>query len=104
MQPPIEGDGEAGFGSLDEVLGDILIENLAQQPLALSVADFEVEGNAPGKFDEARVEEGNAGFETDPHTGAIEFHENVVGEVGDGVQVHHGFGEVGECRPGLAIA
>jgi hypothetical protein len=44
------------------------------------------------------VEERRARLEADGHGGAVDFHEDVVGEVGGEVEEHHPFGRVVEAR------
>src|ERR1700738_3107786 len=49
-QPTIKRDTEALFGALDQRPRYVLVQQLAQQPLALAVANFHRRRHAPSKF------------------------------------------------------
>ena len=56
--------------------------------LAGAVAQFPRFRQLPGKRHHPMVEQRHAAFEADRHCRAVELHENVVGEIGLGVEQH----------------
>jgi hypothetical protein len=57
--------------------------------LAGAAPDLEADRNARGKLGDPMIEERNARLEAHRHRRAIDFAQNVVRQVGDGVAIHH---------------
>lgn len=88
-QPVADRNRKSGFGSIDQCLGDISIEDLAQQPFSLAVADFVMEGQSPSEFRQAAVEQGFARLQPDCHRGAIDLDENLIRQLANEIIEHH---------------
>src|SRR5579883_466966 len=75
-------DGKTGLRTFENICRKIAIEDLPQCPFAAPVPDLHGERQTPRDFGDAMVEHGDARFQTDRHSGAIDLRENVVGEIG----------------------
>ena len=64
-------------------------QHLPQEPLRVAVADLVFERHSPGELDNAMIEKRHARFKRNRHRRAIQFHQNVVGQIGNGVRRHH---------------
>jgi hypothetical protein len=90
-EPTINGNAETHLGALQKVWRNILVENLTENPLAGSIANFEMKGQLPGKLDNAVVQQWNARLETHGHAGAVHFGQNVVRQIIEQIGEHHDF-------------
>src|SRR5690242_1831033 len=64
-------------------------QQLAQNPFCLSVANFEVDWQAPDKLNHSRIEKWRSHLESIGHAGAVNLGENVVGQEVNAVEIHH---------------
>src|SRR5712692_4801930 len=97
-EPAVNGNAETHFGALQKFRRNILVENLTENPLAGSIANFEVQGQLPGKLDNAVVQQRNARLETHSHAGTVHFGENVVRQIIEQIGEHHELFEGGNPR------
>ena len=74
--------------------GHVAVEDLAQDVLALAVPDLGRHRQPPGKFDDPVVEERHPAFEADRHARAVDLGEDVVGQIGERVEIHHRLAEI----------
>src|SRR6266478_5095909 len=77
----IKRNTKALFRTLDQFPWYILVQQLAQQPLAMAVAELHRLRYAPGKFYHLMVEQRNARFQAHTHGGAVDLGQNVSGQV-----------------------
>ncbi|MNI51716.1 hypothetical protein D3C73_1064550 [compost metagenome] len=90
-QPGGEWHGEAALGAVHQRLRHMAMQHLAQQPFTGVAAHLVLMRQAPGKFIDAVVDERHARLQAHRHGGAIHLDQDVVGQIGDRVQLHHGF-------------
>jgi len=102
-QPVVERHAEAHLAPLHQLARHMAIEDLAQRPLAAALANLDGERQAPGEFHHPVVQQGHARLEADGHAGAIHLHQDVVGEVHDGVAIHHAMGDLPQGRAAIGI-
>src|ERR1700674_499958 len=62
-EPAPDGNGEARLWPLDESLGHVTAQHLAEQPFALAAPHLKSRRQPPGKLDDAVIENGNAHLE-----------------------------------------
>src|SRR5260221_297769 len=89
LDPFADGHSEPGLGPVDELGRDEAVEQLADDVLSAALLDLKIERDARGEFSDAMVEERDAGFERDRHRRAVDFGQDVVGQVADRVAIHH---------------
>ena len=88
-EPVADGQAEPLLGPLRKFRRHITPQHLAQKPLSLVAPDPLVHGEPPGEIEEPVIEKRVAGLQTESHAGAVKLGQDVVGEVGDAVQIHH---------------
>ena len=82
------------FGSFDHLTRDMLIQDLPQGPLALTIADFHGHRQARGQCNHVRVEERRACLEADTHCSAVNLAKNVIRQITAHVLHHHPHGGI----------
>ena len=80
------------------------MQQLSQQPLALTIADFHRQRELPREFDHAVIEKRHARLEADGHRGAVDFDEYVVGQVTDEIKQHLAPGNAAAAPPCRRLA
>src|SRR5690348_13424503 len=70
-QPFAEGDCEAHLRAIDEPLGNIAVQQAAENALALRSLDLEVERKPPGELKDSWIEEWSSCFQRNRHGRAI---------------------------------
>ena len=94
-QPIVDWDTESLLRSLDQRFGDVLVKDLAQNPLTAAVPDFHGQRELPCKLHDSVVQERHARLEGNRHAGAVDFHQDLVGQEAQHVEQHHSVDEVG---------
>ena len=77
----------------------MLIQEISQQQLSAAALYLHRKRQAPCEFDEAMIEQRLAGFETDRHAGAVDFDEDVVGQIRNLIEIHHPLDRIGQPGP-----
>src|SRR5262245_46174061 len=89
-EPIINWNAKPHFGSFDEFLWHIAVQDLSKKPLALPLTlDLHGQRNPPAKFDQTMIQERHAGFETHRHAGTIHLRQDIVAKVRDEIEIHH---------------
>ena len=93
-EPLIQGHAEPLLRTLEQLGRHISAQNRAKNPLGRPSMDLEVQRQLPCQFQKAVIQERLSGFETDGHTRAIQFGENVFGQIRHHIEIHHAFGGI----------
>jgi len=88
-QPAVDRYPEAHLGAIEQGARHMLGQHLAQQPLALAATNLVLQRQRPGELDDLARQHRYPGLQTDRHRGAIDLHENVVGQVAQAIVEHH---------------
>src|SRR4029079_17753644 len=89
LDPVADGDAKAGLGPLEQPARRLAIEHPPEDLLTRPAADLHVERNARGELRNAMVEKRAMDFEADRHRGTVDLAQNIVGQIADGVEIHH---------------
>ena len=89
LDPFADRHGKARLWPVDQRLGDMAVEQLAQDLLAATTSDFVIDRYPCRQRRDPVIKEGYTCFEAHRHRCAIDFAENVVRQVADGIAVHH---------------
>ena len=100
-QPMIDWHAKAHFRPIDQAIGDEAAQHLAQDPLTLAVTKSHPRREPPGKLDHPMINDWHPRFERYCHTGAVHFGQNVVRQIGHGVEILHALDVIGHETSGL---
>ncbi len=95
--PFADGNAEAGLGPLEQRPRRLAIKEAAEDLLSADAADLHLDRDPRRDGGDMMIEELNTSLQAHRHGGPIDFAEDVVGEVGDGVAIHHPDGVRGAC-------
>ena len=95
LEPFADRNPEARLRAIDQRRRNMPIKKLAKDMLSAPALDLERDRDSRREFGDPVIEKGNPGFEADCHRGAIDLGEDVVGQIGQGIAIHHPRGRVG---------
>ncbi len=73
------------------------MQHLPQDPFALPGTNLHVKRKPPGELDHAMViQKRDSALQAGRHAGSIQFDQNIIGQVGIEIQVHHPLGKLGQ--------
>jgi hypothetical protein len=78
------------------------VKHAPQQPFAFAGTNAQMSRQRPGEFNDAMIQERRANFERDCHRGAVDLLQNIVRQIGRGVEQLHALKEAlasGRCGP-----
>ena len=99
-KPGADRDVETVLRPFEQVVGKVAAQHLAQQPLTLTVPNFERGRHAPGELHDATVEERAPCLQPDRHARPVELHEHVARQIAGHVAIHEPVGGAGQRRYG----
>ena len=100
----VDGNRKSHFGAVHQGRRYIAIQYLPQQPFTLAITDFHGQGQAPGKFDDAVIEERDPRFQADAHRRPVHLHQNIIREISGAVQILHALHEILQVRPSARMS
>lgn len=68
---------------------NVTVKQLPKNMFALAVAYLELDGNPGSQCRQSMIQKWQPGFETHGHRGAVDFAEDVIGQIGNGIEIHH---------------
>ena len=98
-QPLRERDSEAHLGALDKSIRHVARKHAPQQMFGARRAHVQFRRLAPNPLNNAMIEQGNSNLQRHGHGGAVDLGEDVVGQIGQHVEIAHAIHRIGQKLP-----
>src|SRR6476620_5510474 len=76
---------ETHLRSVSEGARNMTLEERSQRPLLYASAHLQAGHHAPGSFKHMMIEKWSSTFETNAHRRTIDFYQDIIGQVADGI-------------------